>query len=126
MNGGIRWFHSGAFSPRCRKPPRSRHRRNESCKAQGDQFIRPEYRANSETIGLEKGQEMIGRIVENVDALIGKAEIFKGLGIKGPDVGKKSKLDTDTFFDIEEAVTKFHNIKMVATTLKRSSTNRHD
>ena len=51
-----------------------------------------------------------------------------GLGIKGPDVHSKSKLDPETFFAlIEKVVGTYPNIKMVATTLREvHSTNRHD
>lgn len=134
MNGGVRWFHSGGiFAALSETTSEVVIEGMKAAKAQGAiNSFDLNYRAKLwDTIGgLEKGQEMIGRIVENVDALIGNEEdLQKGLGIKGPDVvGKKSKLDTDTFFDmIEEAVTKFPNIKMVATTLREvHSTNRHD
>ncbi len=79
--------------------------------------------------GLSKGQEMIGNIVQHVDALFGNEEdLQKGLGVTGPEVeAEKSKLDPDMFFTmIEKAVKKFPNIKMVATTLREvHSTNRH-
>jgi 2-dehydro-3-deoxygluconokinase len=81
--------------------------------------------------GLEHGQRMVARIVSNVDALFGNEEdLQKGLGIAGVDVESKSKskLDPKSFFTmIEQAVEKFPNIKMVATTLREvHSTNRHD
>ena len=53
----------------------------------------------------------------------------KGRGIKGPEVDKEaSKLDPDSFFTmIDQAVEKFPNVKLVATTLREvHSTNRHD
>ncbi len=80
--------------------------------------------------GLEQGQKMISKIVENVDVLIGNEEdLQKGLGVKGPDVEEKksSKLDPKNFFGmINEAVAKFPNVKAVATTLREvHSTNRH-
>lgn len=79
--------------------------------------------------GEKKGQQVIGRIVEKVDALIGNEEdLQKGLGIEGPDVHSKSKLDPETFFNLIELVVKKHpHIKLVATTLREvHSTNRHD
>jgi 2-dehydro-3-deoxygluconokinase len=81
--------------------------------------------------GAERGQRMIAKIVENVDALVGNEEdLQKGLGIAGPEVeGKhKSQLDPDAFFGmIDRAVQKFPNVKIVATTLREvHSTNRHD
>jgi len=60
--------------------------------------------------------------------LIGNEEdIQKGLGITGPDVAAKSKLDPDTFFALIERVVEQHpNIKLVGTTLREvHSTNRH-
>src|SRR5262249_23756963 len=80
--------------------------------------------------GAEKGQEIIRRIVTNVDALIGNEEdLQKGLGIAGPVVdASKSKLDPDAFFGmIDRVIEKFPNVKLVATTLRDvHSTNRHD
>ena len=79
--------------------------------------------------GEARGQQIIQKIVTNVDALVGNEEdLQKGLGITGPDVTSKSKLDPDTFFKlIDRVVEKFPNIKLVATTLREvHSTNRHD
>jgi 2-dehydro-3-deoxygluconokinase len=80
--------------------------------------------------GEAKGQEVIRRIVANVDALVGNEEdLQKGLGIAGPDVASHtSKLDPDTFFALIDRVVNQHpNVKLVATTLREvHSTNRHD
>jgi len=79
--------------------------------------------------GASKAQEQIGKIVRNVDMLVGNEEdLQKGLGIEGQDVEYKSSLDPDAFFTmIERAVGKFPNVKMVATTLREvHSTNRHE
>ena len=78
--------------------------------------------------GLEAAQSTFKRIVENVDVLIGNEEDLQmGLGVKGPDVEKKSKLDTSVFFEmISEVNRDFPNVKMVATTLREVETaNRH-
>ena len=72
--------------------------------------------------------ETIGRIVENVDVLVGNEEdLQKGLGIPGPEVAAKSKLDPSVFFGMIDKVTKKHpQVKAVATTLREvHSTNRH-
>jgi 2-dehydro-3-deoxygluconokinase len=52
----------------------------------------------------------------------------KGLGLKGPDVEAKNKLDPSAFFGMMGQVAKeLPNIKIVATTLREvHSTNRHD
>jgi 2-dehydro-3-deoxygluconokinase len=51
----------------------------------------------------------------------------KGLGIPGPDVGAKSKLDPTSFFGmIESVVATYPQVTVVATTLREvHSTNRH-
>lgn len=64
-----------------------------------------------------------------MDVLIGNEEDLQmGLGIQGPEITSKSKLDPKTFFEIIDRVTKqFPNIKMVATTLREvKSSNRHN
>ena len=71
---------------------------------------------------------MIGRIVENVDVLVGNEEdLQKGLGIAGPEVASVSKLDPTAFFGMIDRVVERHpRIKIVATTLREvHSTNRH-
>ena len=48
---------------------------------------------------------MIRRIVENVDVLVGNEEdLQKGLGIPGPEVAAKSKLDPSAFFGMIDRV----------------------
>jgi 2-dehydro-3-deoxygluconokinase len=72
--------------------------------------------------------EVIARIVENVDVLVGNEEdLQKGLGIPGPEVHAASALDPSSFFQmIEKVVAKHPNVKIVATTLREVlSTNRH-
>jgi 2-dehydro-3-deoxygluconokinase len=78
--------------------------------------------------GSEHAVETIAKIVENVDVLVGNEEdLQKGLGIPGPEVGAKSKLDPSAFFGMIDAVVKKHpRAKVVATTLREvHSTNRH-
>ncbi len=78
--------------------------------------------------GQQKAVEVVARIVENVDVLIGNEEdLQKGLGIPGPEVGAKSKLDPSAFLGMIEKVVKKHpKIKAVATTLREvHSTSNH-
>lgn len=78
--------------------------------------------------GQEKAVQVIARIVENTDVLIGNEEdLQKGLGIPGQDVSTQSKLDPSAFFAmIERVVQKHPHVKGVATTLREvHSTNRH-
>ena len=78
--------------------------------------------------GNDRAVEIIGRIVENVDVLVGNEEdLQKGLGIPGPEVAAKSKLDPSVFLGMIDHVVKKHpKVKVVATTLREvHSTNRH-
>ena len=78
--------------------------------------------------GEKKAVEVVARIVENVDVLVGNEEdLQKGLGIPGPKVAAASKLDPTVFFGmIASVVAKHPRVKVVATTLREvHSTNRH-
>jgi len=78
--------------------------------------------------GPQRAASVIERIVENVDVLVGNEEdLQKGLGIAGPEVAVKSRLDPSAFFAmIDKVVAKHPQIKLVATTLREvHSTNRH-
>ncbi len=78
--------------------------------------------------GEERAVETIGKIVEHVDVLVGNEEdLQKGLGIPGPEVAAKSKLDSSVFFAMIDAVVKkLPQAKVVATTLREvHSTNKH-
>jgi 2-dehydro-3-deoxygluconokinase len=71
---------------------------------------------------------VLDRIVKNVDVLVGNEEDLQmGLGIPGPEVAAKSKLDPSAFFGMIDKVTSKHpQVKIVATTLRDvHSTNRH-
>jgi len=71
---------------------------------------------------------VLDRIVKNVDVLVGNEEdLQKGLGIAGPEVAAKSKLDPSAFFGMIDTVVKKHpHVKIVATTLREvHSTNHH-
>jgi 2-dehydro-3-deoxygluconokinase len=131
--GGVRWFHSGGiFSALSETTSELVIEGMQAAQAAGAiTSFDLNYRAKlwSTVGGDAKGQAVMKRIVPHVDALIGNEEdLQKGLGLVGPDVQKKSKLDPSTFFGLIEQVTKqYPNIKMVATTLREvHSTNRHD
>lgn len=133
FGAGVRWFHSGgifaALSPTTSELIIEGMK---AAKASGAvTSFDLNYRAKLwKTIGSEaKGQEMIRKIVEHVDVLIGNEEdLQKGLGMEGQDVEHASSLDPASFFTmIEKVTTKFPNVKLVATTLREvHSTNRHD
>lgn len=78
--------------------------------------------------GEQKAVEVLKKIVEHVDVLVGNEEdLQKGLGIPGPEVTTKSKLDPAVFFGMIDGVkSAYPNVRIVATTLREvHSTNRH-
>jgi 2-dehydro-3-deoxygluconokinase len=129
---GVRWFHSGGiFAALSETTSQLILEAMTAAKENGVvNSFDLNYRAKlwAPIGGLENAQKTLRRIVEKVDVLLGNEEDLQmGLGIKGPEVASKSKLDTDSFFQmIERVVEKFPNIKMVATTLREvESSNRH-
>jgi 2-dehydro-3-deoxygluconokinase len=63
-----------------------------------------------------------------VDVLVGNEEdLQKGLGIPGPEITAKSKLDPSAFFGmVDRVLAKHPQVKIVATTLREvHSTNHH-
>jgi 2-dehydro-3-deoxygluconokinase len=130
---GVRWFHSGGiFAALSSTTSELIAEGMKAAQAAGVvTSFDLNYRAKlwNRIGGAAKAQEMISKIVSNVDMLVGNEEdLQKGLGIEGQDVEASSDLDPDAFFKmIERAVEKFPNVKMVATTLREvHSTNRHD
>jgi 2-dehydro-3-deoxygluconokinase len=133
MAGGLRWFHSGGiFAALSKTTPDVIIEGMQAAKAAGAIVsFDLNFRAKLWQIfgGLSTAQETLRRIVANVDVLVGNEEdLQKGLGLKGPDVEAKSKIDPTAFFGMMDQVHKeFPQIKVVATTLREvHSTNRHD
>jgi 2-dehydro-3-deoxygluconokinase len=133
--GGVRWFHSGGiFAALSETTSELIIEGMKAAKAAGAIVsFDLNFRAKlwKSVGGEKKAVEVLRKIVANVDCLVGNEEdMQKGLGVKGPEVTKKSesKLDTEVFFGmIENTVKEFPNVKMVATTLREvHSTNRHD
>ena len=78
--------------------------------------------------GEKKAVDVISRIVEHVDVLVGNEEdLQKALGVKGPDVARTSALDPSAFLGMIESVrAKLPRVRVVATTLRDViSTARH-
>jgi 2-dehydro-3-deoxygluconokinase len=130
--GGVRWFHSGGiFAALSATTGDVIIEGMKAAKAAGAVVsFDLNYREKLWSIwgGADKAVEVIGRIVENCDMLVGNEEdLQKGLGIKGPEVESRGKLDPSTFFAMIDAVVKKHpHVKIVATTLREvQSTNRH-
>jgi 2-dehydro-3-deoxygluconokinase len=130
--GGVRWFHSGGiFAALSPTTPEVIIEGMQAAKAAGAVVsFDLNFRAKLWQVagGLEKAQDTLRRIVEHVDVIVGNEEdLQKGLGVPGPEVASKSKLDTSTFFGMMDEVAKRHpHVKVVATTLREvHSTNHH-
>jgi 2-dehydro-3-deoxygluconokinase len=129
---GVRWFHSGGiFAALSETTAEVIVEAMQAAKAAGaTTSFDLNYRAKLWNIvgGHERAVAQIKRIVDHVDVLVGNEEDLQlGLGIPGPEVAAKSKLDPSAFFGmIGDVTAKFPNIKVVATTLREvHSTNRH-
>jgi len=130
--GGVRWFHSGGiFAALSETTAEVIIEGMQAAKAAGAVVsFDLNYRAKlwNRCGGHMRALEVIGRIVKNVDVIVGNEEDLQmGLGIPGPEVAAKSKLDPSTFFGMIGRVVQQHpQIKIVATTLREvHSTNRH-
>src|SRR5262249_34400147 len=136
--GGVRWFHSGGiFAALSETTAELIIEGMQAARAAGAvtsfdlNFREKLWKVSG---GQDRAVSVIGRIVENVDVLVGNEEdLQKGLGIPGPEVeaiealASKSKLDPGSFFGmIDRVVEKHPQIKVVATTLREvHSTSRH-
>ncbi len=130
--GGVRWFHSGGiFAALSETTGELIIEGMKAAKAAGAvTSFDLNYREKLWNIwgGHAKALAVIARIVEHVDVLVGNEEdLQKGLGIAGPELAAKSKLDPSTFFAmIGDVVAKYPHVKVVATTLREvHSTNHH-
>ncbi len=130
--GGVRWFHSGGIFAAL--GPATADLIIEgmaAAKAAGSvvsfdlNFREKLWKASG---GADRAVDVVRRIVDHVDVLVGNEEdLQKGLGIPGPEVAARSKLDPSSFFAmIDRVVAAFPRVKAVATTLREvHSTNRH-
>jgi len=132
FTGGVRWFHSGGiFAALSPTTADLIIEAMEAAKSAGavvsfDLNYRPKLWSISG--GKQRSMAVLDRIVRNVDVLVGNEEDLQmGLGIHGPEVAGKSKLDPSAFLAMIDSVTKkYPQIKIVATTLREvHSTNRH-
>jgi 2-dehydro-3-deoxygluconokinase len=129
--GGVRWFHSGgifaALSPTTAELVIEGMRAAKAAGAVVSFDLNYREKLWSRSGDAAHAVETLGRIVENVDVLVGNEEdLQKGLGIAGPEVVSKSKLDPTTFFDMIGRVAKrYPNVKVVATTLREVHTTNH-
>lgn len=132
FSGGVRWFHCGGiFAALSPTTPEVIIDGMQAAKAAGAIVsFDLNYRAKLWNIsgGADRAVSTIERIVRNVDVLVGNEEDLQmGLGMPGPEVAAKSKLDPSAFIGmIDKVVRKYPQIKVLATTLREvHSTNRH-
>jgi 2-dehydro-3-deoxygluconokinase len=153
---GVRWFHSGGiFSALSATTPELVIEAMKAAKRAGAvTSFDLNYRAKlwavagvaggSKAGGGASAPELLGRIVELTDVLVGNEEDLQmGLGLKGPQMGlhgpvlgsakpkgeeASSALDPSAFLGMMEEVRKrFPGVKAVATTLRQvHSTDSHD
>jgi 2-dehydro-3-deoxygluconokinase len=130
--GGVRWVHSGgifaALSPTTAELAAEMMKEAKAAGAITSFDLNFREKLWRISGGNERAVEIIGRIVQNVDVLLGNEEdLQKGLGIPGPEIAAKSKLDPSVFFGmIGKVLEKHPQVKVVATTLREvHSTSRH-
>src|SRR5262249_537490 len=107
--GGVRWFHSGGiFAALSPTTSELIHEGMQAATAAGAvKSFDLNYRAKlwASVGGPERARQVLRRIVGEVDALIGNEEDLQaGLGIPGPELAGRSKLDPDTFFRMIDRV----------------------
>ncbi len=132
LGEGVRWLHSGGiFASLSETTGEVIIEGMQAAKAGGSVVsFDLNYRAKLWNIwgGPERAQSVIGRIMQNVDVVVGNEEDLQlGLGIPGPDVSRKSKLDPTVFLAmIDRVLEKYPQVKVVATTLREViSANHH-
>ena len=125
--GGVRWFHSGGIFAALSETTAELIIEGMEAAKRGGAVVSFDLNYREKLWSISGGQDravsVIGRIVKNVDVLVGNEEdLQKGLGVP-----VKSKLDPTTFFGmIDRVVEKHPQVKIVATTLREvHSTNRH-
>jgi 2-dehydro-3-deoxygluconokinase len=130
--GGVRWFHSGGIFASLSETTGQLIIEGMKAARKAGAIVSFDlnFRAKLWSIwgGEDRAVEVVSRIVENADILVGNEEdLQKGLGIPGPEVILRSKLDPSAFFVmIEKVVAKYPNVKGVATTLREvHSTSSH-
>jgi len=130
--GGVRWFHSGGIFASLSETTGKLivEGMTAAKKAGAVTSFDLNFRQKLWNIwgGEKKAVEVIAHIVSLTDVLVGNEEdLQKGLGIPGPEIKAKSKLDPTAFFSMIDGVVKMYpQVKAVATTLRDvHSTNHH-
>jgi len=132
FGAGVRWFHSGGiFAALSPTTPELIIEAMQAARGAGavvsfDLNYRPKL---WRTLGGEaRAQEVLRRIVDEVDVLVGNEEDLQaGLGIMGPETRSRTGLDPARFLEMIDRVAERHpRVRMVATTLREvQSASRH-
>ena len=132
FGGGVRWFHSGGIFAALSSSSADLIVEAMTAARQAGAVVSFDlnYRGKLWAAhgGQARAQEILSRIVEHVDVLVGNEEDLQaGLGIQGPTVAAASGLDPSAFLGmIEQVVARYPRVSVVATTLREvHSTNRH-
>jgi 2-dehydro-3-deoxygluconokinase len=130
--GGVRWFHSGGiFAALSETTGELIIEGMKAAKAAGAiTSFDLNFRAKLWQLwgGEQKAAEVIRKVVHHTDVLVGNEEdLQKGLGLRGPEITGKSKLDPRLFSGLIERVSeKYPNVKIVSASLRGVlSSNRH-
>jgi 2-dehydro-3-deoxygluconokinase len=132
FGAGVRWFHSGGiFAALSETTGELIIEGMQAARAAGAvTSFDVNYRAKLWNLwgGQERAVAVLRRIAAHVDVLVGNEEDLQlGLGIPGPEVSARSKLDPGTFLGMMDQLgTAFPQVKVVATTLREvHSANHH-
>ncbi len=132
FDGGVRWFHSGGiFAALSETAADLVIEGMQAARAAGAVVsFDMNYREKlwNRMGGPQRAREVLGRIVENVDVLVGIPDLLLDSEPEmGPEDGPKPQFDTKGLFSrIRQAVACYPNIQAVATTLRVvHSANRH-
>lgn len=130
--GGVRWFHSGGiFAALSESTGELIIEGMQAAKAAGAVVsFDLNYRGKLWNIwgGHQRALSVLRRIAENVDVMVGNEEDLQmGLGMAGPEITAKPKLDPSAFLEmIDRVINLYPQVKVVATTLREvNSTCRH-
>jgi 2-dehydro-3-deoxygluconokinase len=129
--GGVRWFHSGGIFAALSDTTGQVIIEGMKAAKEAGAIVSFDlnYREKLWNVwgGHERALSVIAQIARYVDVLVGNEEdLQKGLGIPGPEVDKKSKLDPTAFFSmIDTVLRKYPQVKAVATTLREVHSSNH-
>ena len=132
FSAGVRWFHSGGIFAALSPTTSDVIIEGMQAAKKAGAIVSFDLNYRAKLWGISGGEEravaVLNNIVKNADVIVGNEEdLQKGLGIPGPEVAAKSKLDPSAFFGmIDQVIAKHPQVKVIATTLREvHSTNHH-